>query len=544
MRIAIAAATLAAACSSSQPPATAPALVVASPARGTTSDGNAISVAGTATGGSGALAVTVNGTQVTPAPDGSWTTVVTVPAGLSLLETHAIDRAGHDVRDVRAVLAGPLAATDGSQESPIAVHASPAALTAIGNAMAHAAEGIDFTSAAQGFNPIYDNGGCLGATIDITSVSIGSIDAALAGKSGALATTVTLSNVTVKLHASYKVACLGGSTTITVSAQTATVEGDLFVAVENGALATSLPDPSVTLAGFDLQVSGVPSEIVDLFNSQVRGGVQNALAGMLKSKVPPLANAQLAGLFAKPYSVTVLGHQAKVSIAPATVALGGSGLDASAQTKLVVPDGAGGTFAPLAAQLPATAMAHAQGLGIALAADLVNELLGGLWAAKALDVSVPTSKMAVVASLLDADAATLDVSLDLPPMVTTTSDGQLQLAIGDAEIVVRDSSGAELQRVALSVTTTLVAGPSQGKLVLTVGQPTVYADVIDQDANAARPLTDDQVQGIVTGAWGLVSVQANTALANLPMPTLAGISFGAPTITGDAGFVAADLPVQ
>ncbi|HTR55915.1 MAG TPA: hypothetical protein VMJ10_34805 [Kofleriaceae bacterium] len=542
MRIAIAAVLVA--CSSAASPTTAPTLEVTSPARGTTSDGTSITVAGTATGGSGALAVTVNGTQVAPAKDGSWSTAIVVPAGLSLIETHATDRAGHDVRDVRAVLAGPLAATDGSQAAPIAVHASPAALTAIGKAMAHAAEGVDYTAAAQGFNPIYDNGGCLGATIDITSVSIGSIDGALVPKSGALATTVTLSNVTVKLHASYKVACIGGSTTITVSASSAVVQGDLGVDVQSGALATSLPDPSVTLNGFDLQVSGVPSEIVDLFDSQVRGGVQNALAGMLKSKVPPLANAQLAGLFAKPYSISVLGHTANVSIAPATVALGGGALDATAQAKLVVPDGAGGTFAPLGATLPADAMAQSQGLGVALAADLVNELFGGLWAAKALDVSVPTAQLAVVASLLDADAATLDVSLDLPPMVTTTSDGQLQLAVGDAEIVVRDGSGAELQRIALSLTTTLVAGPAQGKLALTVGQPTVYADVIDQDANASRPLTDDQVQGIVTGAWGLVSVQANAALANLPMPTLAGIAFGAPTISGDAGFVAADLPLQ
>jgi len=48
----------------------------------------------------------------------------------------------------------------------------------------------------------------------------------------------------------------------------------------------------------------------------------------------------------------------------------------------------------------------------------------------------------------------------------------------------------------------------------------------------ARPLTDEQVEGLVNSAWGVVSDQASTALAKLPMPAIAGVSLGTPTRQG------------
>src|SRR5207248_2839436 len=162
---------------------------------------------------------------------------------------------GHDVRDTRAVLAAATTSTDGSLSSPVGAHASPAALQAIATALATAAEGIDFTAAAQGLNPIYNNGGCTGAVIDITSISIGSI--------------------------------------------------------------------------------------ADLFNSHVRPGVENSLASMIKSKLPPLADTQLGKLIAKPYTVSVLGHDAYVSMVPSSVHIDSNGLFAGADSTLVVSGGEG-----------------------------------------------------------------------------------------------------------------------------------------------------------------------------------------------------------
>jgi hypothetical protein len=44
--------------------------------------------------------------------------------------------------------------------------------------------------------------------------------------------------------------------------------------------------------------------------------------------------------------------------------------------------------------------------------------------------------------------------------------------------------------------------------------------------------------------WGIIGVKADDALGNLPMPTIANIQLGAPTIEATTGFVVADIPVM
>src|SRR5690348_7869823 len=130
MRAHVAAIFVATACASSKSVDTPPTLQVDAPARGTTIDGATVTVSGSAHD-DGAVRVTVNGSEVPLAKDGTFSTTVTLDAGISVIETHAIDKTGHDVRDTRAVLAGTLAATDGTKTAPVAMHASPTALTAI-----------------------------------------------------------------------------------------------------------------------------------------------------------------------------------------------------------------------------------------------------------------------------------------------------------------------------------------------------------------------------------------------------------------------------
>ena len=50
--------------------------------------------------------------------------------------------------------------------------------------------------------------------------------------------------------------------------------------------------------------------------------------------------------------------------------------------------------------------------------------------------------------------------------------------------------------------------------------------------------------GGATGDTGVLGDQASTALAKLPMPAIAGVTLGTPTVRGADAFVAADVPVQ
>ncbi|HEY5922802.1 MAG TPA: hypothetical protein VIV11_14085, partial [Kofleriaceae bacterium] len=212
MRILAAALLLAAACSSESTSDTPPTLEVTSPARGTLADAETVTVRGTAKDAEGPVKVTVAGLEVTPAADGTFSIDVPVAAGIDLIETHAIDSAGNDVRDVRAVLAGTLAPSDGTKAGQVGARAGVTALRAVGNAVAAAAEQVDFTAAAQALNPVYDNSGCLGAKINVTSITLSNIGAVLAPKTGALSTDVTIDNLVVRMSANFKVACIGGST--------------------------------------------------------------------------------------------------------------------------------------------------------------------------------------------------------------------------------------------------------------------------------------------------------------------------------------------
>lgn len=519
----------------------APTIEITSPQRGTQIDGSTVTVTGVVKD-DGPVTLTVAGTAVTPAADGSFSATITVSPGLELIETHATDRSGNASRDVRAVMSGPLAPTDGSRAAPVAARAGTAAIAAVGALMAQTAEAIDFTAAVKAMNPVYDNDGCLGARVNVTSVTLSNIDVALVAGAGGLATEVVIDDVAVRASASYKVACIGGSTTITLRAAKARIKGTLGAAVSGTTLATSMTGASVTLEGFALDASGIPGALEDLFRNQVRKAVENALTKVIRDRAPGMADAALADMLAQPFSAGLLGHDTSITVLPREVTLSAEGLYVAVDTTVRVTGGEGGMFVSSATPVSAALM-PSTGVGLAVADDLANQLFSGLWAADAFEQHLTVDQIGVVASLIDENAATLDLAFALPPTVRSAA-GALELAIGDMLLTVRDASGVELQTLSLSLRTSIAATPTSGAVALTLGEPTVFAQVLSQSAAVSEPLTADKVEGIVKGAWGIVRGQAETALASLPLPTVGGVAFGTPSVTGVAGFVIADIAVN
>jgi hypothetical protein len=530
------------ACSADQADDKVPTLEVTSPARGTLADSDQVTVTGRVTD-DGAVKVTVAGTEVATAKDGTFSATITVPPGIAIIETHAVDGAGHDVRDVRSVLSGDLAPSDGTTGGQVGARAGASALTAIGNAIGEQAKAIDYTAAAQALNPVYNNDGCLGAQINITSVTLSDVDVALAPKPDFLSTDVAITNLDVRMNAKFKVACIGGSTTITVKASKTKIHGDLGAQIASGKIATSLPTTTVAFDNFSIDVGGVPGAIESLLKDEARKGVEKALTSAIKSKVPPIANSTLAGLIAKPLDASILGNATTISIVPSKISISSTELFVGIDSKLKVTGGEGGTFLTTPTTITPTAMTG-NGLGVALDDDLVNGLFAGLWAADSFDKSISIDSIPALGALLDDDARTIELTASLPPTVSTAG-GDLELSLGDLIITVKDEAGATVHQIALSVRTTLSAAPSQsGKILLTVGAPTVFAQVLENSEAVEKPLTDEHVEALITGVWGLVGVKADEALSNLPMPTIAGIALGAPTVEAGEGLLLANIPVM
>lgn len=520
-----------------------PVLEVTSPARGAlNADSDQVTVTGRVTD-DGAVRVTVGGIDVATAKDGSFSATITVPPGVAIIETHAIDTAGHDVRDVRSVLAGTLAPSDGTTGGQLGARAGASALAAIGNAVGEQAKAIDYTAAVQPMNPVYDNGGCLGATINVTSVTLSDLDVALAPKANLLSTDVVIANLNVKMAARFKVACVSGSTTITVRATATKIYGDLGAQIAAGKIVTSLPTATVAFDNFSVDVGGVPGAIESLLKDEARKGVEKALTTAIKSKVPPIADKQLNGLIGKPFNAAILGNNATITVTPSKIAITPTELFIGMSSTLKISGGEGGTFLTTPTTLSAAAMTG-NGLGVALDDDLVNGLFAGLWAADAFDKSIAIDTIPALGALLDDDARTIDVAMSLPPTVSTAG-GDLELSLGDLILTVKDEAGANVHQIALSVRTVLDAEPNQeGKIILTVGAPEVYAQVLENGATVEKPLTDEQVEALVTGVWGVIGVKADDALSNLPMPTIAGIKLGAPSVEAGDGLVLANIPVM
>lgn len=521
-----------------------PTIEITSPQRGTFSEATEVTVAGRVTDDQPGVTVNVQGNAVTVAPDGTFSTKVTIKPSIATIESTAVDAEGQRVRDVRAILAGDTAPSDGSVKAPLGARLAPNGLKTVATAVAKSAEAIDFTAAAKAMNPVYNNDGCLGAKIDITSVSLAGIDATMAPKAGAVDTSVNVKNVVVRLHADFKVACIGGSTNITATASMARVRDDLTIAIAGGKIKTAVPSPTVTLEGFNVDVGGVPSAIEGLLRDQARSAAESRLASIIQQKVPALADAKLAELVAKPVTVDLFGNATKFAVTPSKAELGTGGLFVAVDTAVTVAGGEGGTYAANPMPITSGLIAKADKLGVAIADDAVNQLFAGLWAAGAFDVDISGEQAGIVAALLDDDVASISLTMSLPPTVKTAGTA-LELAIGDLIITAKDAAGTPVQTFALSATTTMVAGPgSSNNLVLTTTTPTVKAQVLSQSPVVDNPIDASKLEGIITGVWGVVGSMADDALAKLPMPALVGVQITAPTIEGKDGYVVLDVGAQ
>ncbi|MCX5744655.1 MAG: hypothetical protein NT062_19375 [Proteobacteria bacterium] len=505
----------------------APELAIVQPERGRFVDGEPLVVAGRARDDA-AVRVTVNGAAVTTAPDGSFTTTLRLPAGLATIETHAIDATGHDVRDVRSVLVGPFASSDGAR-APIAVRLGHGGLATLGQALGAAARSFDVTAAARAHNPVFENGGCLGARADVADVAIGKLEVALAARPGAIAMTIGVDDLVARFAVSYEVACLSGSTTVTVRTS-ALITSDLAATIRDRRVRTTLSNTRVTLDTLQLELGGVPGPIEDLLRRAITGGVEHALQTIVATRVPPIADAQLAALLA-PAAVSVLGHAVTVDVVPRRFDVTTTGVTVVAEAALVVAS-AQGRYVARPTSLPAASPPAAADAWIAV--DAIDQLLAGLWAAHAFDRTIALDELGMIGTLLKGRLHTVDVAFSLPP--TLRADAGLELAIGDLILTARDAAGAELQRFAISLRSALTIGPTHA---LATNEPTV---LVQQLGGEAGPLDAAVVELIARGVWSRAAAAVDESLAQIAVPALGPVRVRA--VTGQDDFVVLDVAAE
>ncbi len=513
----------------------APSLTVTSPARGATADGAQVTVTGTAMDDVGAVRVTVNGVEATVAADGSFTASVTLAPGIDVLETIASD-GNNQVRDVRAVLSGTLVPVATPVDDAVAAHIGPAALDTVGDVVASAVDAMDLAAVGRASNPIYATGGsCLGVKVNLLNVTKSDVRIALVPATGVLTTGVEVEDVVVTLRADYKLACISGSSNVTVYASAIHVDGGLGLGLSGPALVASVRDARVAIDDLEIDASGVPDAIFDLFSSQIESKVEAAVRDAIVDAVPGLVEDQLTELAGQTYAVPVLGHTVSIAIRPSALELTAGGLFVALDGTIGVGGGEGGYYLSTPGHADAAMLGGGGGLGIAVSDDTLNQVFAGAWAAGALDLGIDLPPGHPLGLLLGAKARHVDLALALPPTVTVEAEGGLRVMVGDAIIHVLGDDGAEIATVALSLASTIDATDAGG-LALSLGRPTVFAQVLAQDPTQ-DPMYEDAVEALVDTAFGLLGGQVDGLLATVPMPTIAATTISGPQVRTDRGYV-------
>jgi hypothetical protein len=516
-----------------------PTLEVTSPERGTLAEGSQVTVTGQVIDDApGNVQVTVNGVAASVAPDGSFTASLTLTPGIEVIETIATDTAGNRKRDVRAVLSGTLAPSTGQVSDAIGVHIGTSGFAAIGTGIENLVEAMDLTAAVTPMNPVFYDGGCLGAEVNVTGVDISGVDLDLVPGIGAVETSVVVHDLVVDLHATYDVACIGGSSNLTVRADAVRIQGGLGIDVLSGDLRTALRDVGVTIEGFDLDAGGLPGAVLDLIEGVIDDRIADALRTVMTEKVPPMADAKLAEMAGKSWTVPALGRQIAMSVSPTDVDVGPTGAFVAIDTSMVVAGGEGGAYLSTPAPVTAAILDDARGIGLAVADDTLNQLFAGLWASGALEHTLPVERGNPLGLLLDARTTAVTVTMSLPPTVSTAASGDLRVTIGDMIVRCTDEAGEEMSSIAVTVSTTIGADSTEtGELHLRLGDPEVYAQVLWQRDDLDTPLEGENVEELVQSVWGIVRQTGDDVLREVPMPSIAGISVSQPSLASRNGFV-------
>lgn len=520
----------------------APSVHITSPRRGTfAGDVHTLVVSGTATDDAKVMSVQVNGVDAVLAGDGTWTATIPVATGTQLIHAVARDAQGNVGKESRAVVAGPM--------QPIAM-AVPRAITAAMSAPAFAAIGRgvtqflrtgDLEAVIAPLNPVVDVGGgpdCLYAQGAITRMSVGSATTvSLTPEAGGLALDVELDRVALGMHLRYAALCIDGSRDISAAASHIRLTGKLNVGVSGTTFDIRLVNQDVRITGFDVDLGGVPGDIVDILD------LEPALASVIswagERFVVPLLNTALGGLD-DTRTIDVLGKRVDIRVAPARIRFDASGAIIELDTVLRAQGDAGSPgYVYVANQVPA--MTSGRGFELAIADDAANQLLGSFWAAggmdKAFDLS--TGSYGQIGKLYDR----VELSAKLPPFVDATG-GALKLTIGDLMATFKNGAQVATQVAINAEVDVKVVTGSDGKPRLDVGTPTTYVDVLDENVDGANALSNAQFEVVTSFALGRVIAVGSGSVGAIPLPSFGGVTVRDVAITEQTGYLVLDGDIQ
>lgn len=519
----------------------APRVHITTPARGTIAgDVKTVTVTGTVTDESGVDTVKVNDVSATVASDGSFTAQVPVHAGTNLLHAIATDKQGNTGKETRAVVAGPQATLARQIPNAITATVSAQAIDAVARGAATYIQDGNLSAAVAPMNPVVNAGApegpdCLYGQAHIKSLDVGTADIVMAPQDGGIFMSAELNNVKVGMHLQWAVACADGSRDITISASKISVQGMLNVGVAGRNFDIRLNNQNVGITGFNLDLGGVPGQIVDMLHLDTAMG---PILGFATERfVVPMLNKSLAGLN-EVKTVELFGKQVEVDVKPQSITFNREGGMVLLNTTMRAK-GDSGNFVYVSNTTPVMDMSH--GFQLAVADDAANQLLTSLWSAKGLETTLDlkTGMYGNVGQLYDS----VQIEAKVPPFVDAGRE-RLMMTVGDM-IASFKLQGSVTTAVAINAEVGLeVIHDADGALRFDVGEPTVYVDILDDSVEGSNILSNSEFEEIVSFALSRIVSVGSGSVGAVPLPAFAGIAVTTLSIEEQFGYLVVAGEVQ
>lgn len=513
-----------------------PVLKVTSPQRSLIQDrGGLVQVTGTVApneiSGEPVDKVLVNNVQATLNADGTFTAMIQVQPGATLIHTEARDAAGQTASDTRSVQAGELRPVGANIEDAITAAMSVQAFAKLSAAAGPMIEGIDMAAMLAPMQPMVHMGDeqgedCLFARMYVDDVAMANADIALIPTNAGLSFRAQIDGLDVPARARYAVACVSGSNNLRVRANRVVVSGTLVVTADgNEGFKTHLTNETVQITGLDIQASGIPGTIIDMLSL-------DTAVGYIVSKAAPLAmepmlNKALGGL-AGPQQLDMLGATLHMEVDPTAIDIDANGALVTLSTKMLI---AGSERSPgfIFTDNGLPAMNPGTGMQIGLADDLANELMAEITALGMLNLSMPSHGGTFDETALQMTSA---------PMISADPvDGKMKVILGDVMVTFKDH-GTPVAKAALSAAIDLKIVPASNGygVALELGTPVSYVNVLDDIANNTR-MTDGDLAKATEVCLEAQITSISKLLTNIPLPAVAGIQMRNMSLASDDGYI-------
>ena len=519
-----------------------PTVEVLTPERGTVTPDGMVLVTGRATDAeSSGATVTVNDQQATVGGDGSFELSLALGDGITLLETVATDRGGNTATDARAVLAGMLVSQGTPVSQSIAAFLSSQAMTGLSDLINGYASALDLEALAKSYNPVVDTGdSCNDYKAYVDSLTRGPIEVSAGAADGGISGVVTIRDIVVEGHIDWEALCANGTTDFVVTADAYDASALIVPSLAaGGGVDIALGGVSSSFRGFAVDADGVPGFVEDAFEDDIRDKVAGMLRDKVEEIVPPQASMFLSGFVAEAHSIAVLGQTVDISVWPSDMSWTEAGglVVFDTQTSVVGVRDALVLSTPTAR--PSETDMAGTGLRLAVADDLLNHLLAGLWASGAMEEALLPADGDALSAAFGGEVASASLTMMLPPVTNfDTSTGTAQMALGDVMVEAVGQDGSTLAKFVVSAYVDLaVETRSDGSVKITTQTPRVLAQVLEQSDTLLTPLDVPRVEAIAGLAIKQLATKADSLLENLPVPGLPGATIMSPTFQPVSGYL-------